>query len=247
MDDAVQAVRTRALAPSVAARGPAPYLAAGLHVGFLLVCASAAITAQPDDYPKRAWGAPVLVGLTLVISFIATRGRFAIATWGRLLLALGIGMALGLAYDPQLKALPGLAGLEDSALGRYNPGLANVGSLIVLIFWLALAAAGAERPLLPAPLRGAVYAAFGLIAVTAIGMYFYLGSLYNLEGPFQTVDLLQKGLQYVIVIGAALGLSGAARVRGWPQLYVGLALLCAFARNIPVILAGLHAAVGGPA
>ena len=67
MDDAVQAVRARALAPSVAARGPAPYLAVGLHVGFLMVCASAAITAQPADFPKRAWGAPVLVGLALVI------------------------------------------------------------------------------------------------------------------------------------------------------------------------------------
>jgi hypothetical protein len=247
MDDAVQAVRARALAPSVAARGPAPYLAAGLHVGFLLVCVSAAITSQPADFPKRAWGAPVLVGLALVIAFFATRGRSAIVTWGRLLVALGIGLALGLAYDPQLKALPGLASIEDSALGPYNLGLANVGSLLVLIFWIALAATGAERPLWPAPLRNAAFVACGLIAVTAIGMYLYLGQLYDLEGPFQTVDLLQKSAQYTVLIGAALGLSGAGRVRGWPQLYVGLALLAAFARNIPLILAGLQAAGGGPA
>jgi hypothetical protein len=234
MNDAVDAVRARALAPSVAPTKPTAYLAVGVHLGFLLICASAVITRQMPDFPKRAWIAPILVGLTLLIAFAATRGRFALTEWGKGLLALGLGVAFGLTYDPQLANLPGLSGVSDSALGQYNPSLANVGVLLVLVFWGLIAATGGESRLGPRPFRRSAVISFVLIAATAVFAYWFLGLYYDLEGPFHTIDVMQKGFQYLVLILAAVGLSGGIGVRGWAHLYVGLALLAAFVRNLLV-------------
>jgi len=217
----------------VAPRAVAPYLAGGVHLGYLLVCISAAVTQQTAEFPRRAWIPPLAVGLALVLAFLATRGRIAFARWGRLLLALGIGLAFSLTYDPQLADLPGLGWVADTPLGQLNPSLAALGSVLVLVFWLATAAAGGERMQRPVPFRRALTIGAALVVVTGALTRSYLAGYYEgVSDTFETYDLMQRALQYTILIGAALGLSGARGVRGWPHLYVGLALLAGFARNM---------------
>lgn len=208
--------------------------AIGVHVGLLVVCASCVYTLEPllFAFSRRQWLAFAVLGLALIGAVAFTGGRAAASRAARLLLALGAGLALWLAYRPLLEELPGLSGLLPPGLAQLQPGMGLVGLVIALIFWLVyrgVAPAGI-RP--GAPFRRAVLASAGLLLVLAAVMYLGLRGLYDLGGGLESLILTYYVVEYAVLLVISVEMSGAAGVGGLAHLYVGAALVIAAGRNL---------------
>lgn len=207
--------------------------AVGLHLGLLIVCAGCVYTIHPEGwFSTRQWASFALIGLVLLAAAALTRGRVAAGYGGRMLLALGAATALYLAYDPLLADLPGLSALTVGFLGRFNPGLAIIGVLILLLTWVLGLVVQPRCEGRVCALRVAVLVALGLALGLALVMQLALGPLYDLSGTTGNAELAFRLVQVAIVILASAEMSGAAGVGAAAHCYVGLALLIAVARNL---------------
>jgi len=223
--------------PHFPRRSPAPWFGLGIHIGLLIICASAIYTRQPANFSALRWSGIGMLGIFLLASGIGTRGFVALTGWGRLLLALGAGILLTLAYDPQLTDIMALAGGSRPDLQGLHPSVGSVGVGLVLIFWLLFHLAGGEMGMGHIPFRRAVLATIALLVALSAIMYVTVGHLYGLGGEptrFIVFNVVQYG---VLVVGVASS-SGGPGVRGWPFSYVGLALLAVVARNLLVVNGG---------
>ncbi|MCD6361102.1 MAG: hypothetical protein J7M38_09575 [Armatimonadetes bacterium] len=203
------------------------------HLGLLIVCAGAAYTIHPEGwFSTRQWISFALIGFALVISAAVTRGRVASSYAGRLLLALGAATALYLAYDPPLADVPGLSALTVGFLGAFNPGVAVVGVVVMLLAWALQLVTGRDSGLEVRRLRIWVLVALGLVLALALIMQLALSSVYDLSGTTGNAELVFRLVQVAIVILASVEISGAGGVGALAHCYVGLALLMAAARNL---------------
>ncbi len=213
-------------------RPPARWPAVGGHVGLLLVAFSAAWTLQPEGWFNRGqWLSFALIGLmVLIVGIQALRGRASNLS-ASALLALGAATALYLAYDPQLTALPGLTALGAGPVGALEPSLAHLGVFIAGVF--AALYAGLVRPRTSGepPFAGAVVAAAVLVLVLAGIMWLALHNLYDLSGTSGIGMLAFRVVSFSLLLLSCLVLAPARGVYGLAQLYMGLALLIAVARN----------------
>lgn len=211
---------------------PAKWPGIGGHVGLLLVAFSAAWTIQPEGWFNRGqWLSFALIGLMVLVSGIqALRGRAAILSTSALL-ALGAATALYLAYDPQLTALPGLAVLGEGPVGALEPSLAHLGVLIAGVFAALYVCLVRPRSSEEPPFAGAVIAAAVLVLVLAGIMWLALHNLYDLSGTSGIDMLTFRVVSFSLLLLSCLVLAPARGVYGVAQLYMGLALLVAVARN----------------
>jgi len=209
--------------------------ALGLHLGLLIVCTGCAYTIHPEGwFSTRQWASFGLIGVVLLAVAAFTRGRAATTSPGRMLLALGAATALYLAYDPLLADLPGLSALTIGFLGRFNPGLAMVGVVVVLLAWVLHLVVQPRCEARVCALRTAVLVALGLVLGLALVMQLALSPMYDLSGTTGNAELAFRLVQVAILMLAAVELSGAPGVGAMAHCYVGLALLVAVARNLMV-------------
>lgn len=207
--------------------------AVGFHLGLLIVCVGCVYTVQPEGLlSTRQWAAFALVGVVLLAAAAITRWRIGATCAGRMLLALGSATALYLAYDPLLADMPGLSALTTGFLGQFNPGLAMIGVVVMLVAWALQLVVRPERAENVRRLRIAVMVASGLVLVLALIMQLALSSLYDMSGTTSNAELVFRLIQVAIVILASTELSGAPGVGALAHCYVGLALLMAAARNL---------------
>jgi hypothetical protein len=220
----------------VSRTSPAPYLALGVHLGLLLICVSAVYTRQ-YGFSMLRWSGIGALGLVLLGSGLATRGLVALTKWGRLLLALAAGLLLALAYEPQLAEIPLLGRMGD--LPYLPVSLGSVGVALVLIFWLLCHLAQAEMGMLSPPFRQAVLVTGAALVGLAALLYFLFAPLYDMEGGEPTRLVVFNVFQYTVLLAGVVSTSGGPGIRGWPLLYLGLALLGAVAHNLLVGNGGL--------
>jgi hypothetical protein len=208
--------------------------AVGVHVGLLIVCASCVYTLEPllFGFSRRQWLGFAALGLVLVGAVAFTGGRAAASRAGRLLLGLGAGLVLWLAYKPLLEDLPGLSGVVPAGLAQLEPGIGLVGLGIALIFWLVYRGVAREGIRPGAPFRRAVLASAALVLVLAAVMYLSLRGLYDLGGGLESLILTYYVVQYAVLLLICVEMSGAAGVGGLAHLYVGAALVIAVGRNL---------------
>lgn len=206
--------------------------AVGVHVGLVTVCASAVYTIQPEGwFSSRQWASFALIGIVTLIVAAVGRGRAAASQVGRLLLALGAATALYLAYDPLLGDLPGLSALTVGFLGQFDPGLASVGVVVALVFWLAHRISNPGPCVCPLHCR-AVVASAAAVLVVGLVMHLALSGIYDLSGTTSNLIVGFRVLQMAAIMLVALEMAGAVAVGAGAHVYVGLALLAATARNL---------------
>jgi len=225
--------------PPVPVASPAPWLALGIHLGLGLICFSVIYTRQPADFPLLRWTGVGAVGLVLIISAIVTKGRASLQQTGRLLLALGAGLALSLSFEPQLADVPGLAAKMGPVWAELCPSVATVGVALAFGFWLLFYLADGERGLGPIPFRRSLLLAAGLVVGVAAVMYIVLNPLYGLDGGQATIAIVFVVIQYTALLAAVLGSCGGPGIRAWPFYYIGVALLTAFVRFVMTMPYGL--------
>ena len=218
--------------PPVPMGSPARWLAVGIHLGLGLVCFSAAYTRQPADFTAMQWGGVVAVAVLLIVLAAATRGRIALRQSGRLLLAVGAGLAMSLSFEPQLADLPGLQDNIGGPWTQLYPSIATVGVGVAFVFWLLFYVADGERGLHPIPFRHSLILTFALLVGLAVLMYITLSPVYGLDGGETTRVIIFNVIQYAALLVAVLGSCGGPGVRGWPFYYIGLALLVAMYRTL---------------
>jgi hypothetical protein len=205
--------------------------AVAMHGGLLTVCASAVFTGwQRSIVSIPQWGATLLVAVALAASAATARGHLG-HTVPRLLLALGGLMAFGLAYDPQLTAIPRLGSEVPEAFASAQPGVALLGTLVLLVAWLAYRSAGGESASPWPPFRTASIAATGLVLATAAFMFMLLHRSMGLpvsEALRPALALAQGGVLATVLTGS----SGGPGIGAAPHYYLALSLVLAFARNM---------------
>lgn len=217
--------------PPAALTSPARQISWGIHLGLGLVCFSAIYTLQPGDFTPLRWAGLAIVGLVLIVSAAATRGLIALRRAGRLLLALGAGLVLSLAFEPLLEDLPGLRDKLGESWTQLYPGLAAVGVGVALFSWLLFYLAAGERGLHPVPFRRSVLLTAALLLGLTAVMYIGLRPLYGMDGGQNTRFIIFTVLQYAALLVVVLGSCGGPGVRGWPFLYLGGTLLAIPVRN----------------
>jgi len=205
--------------------------AIGMHLGLLVVCASAVYTGwQRTIVTMPQWAMMLLVAATLLVAAISRRAGIAQQPWARGALALGGLLVLFLAYDPQLDAFPALAErLPGALLGAY-PGIALPGVLLAFVSWLAYRSLGGESDA-PVPFRAAAWWAAGLLVALSLFAYSVLHGPHDLpiESTLRPILAATQGGLLVVVLS---GIGGGEAVRLAPHVYLALALICAFARNM---------------
>jgi len=219
-------------------------LSACLHVGLLLIGASAVWTLQPALASPRQWAPYLLVAVLLLACAAITRGRCAFTDGGRLLTGLGAALVFRLARDPQLANLPALSDTMPAWAQAIAPGLGTLGLIIAAISGLLYVRTldsylghGHVPPLLRA-LNWSAALILGLSVVT----FFTLSRFYELDSTYLIV-LLAGTIQYYLLVRVALTSSGRMMVGAMPQIYLAVALLGAFAHNV---LAGVLSGGEGP-
>ena len=225
--------------PPVPMASPTPWLALGIHLGLGLVCFSAVYTRQPADFTVLRWAGVAAVGLVLIVSAAITKGIVALQQTGRLLLALGAGLAMSLSFEPQLAELPGLGEKMGPVWAELFPSVATVGVGLAFGFWLLFYLADGERGLHPIPFRHSLTLTAGLLVGLAGVMYIALNPLYGLDGGRATIAVVFTLIQYTALLVAVLGSCGGPGVRAWPFYYIGAALLAAVVRNLMTMPYGL--------
>lgn len=206
--------------------------AVGVHVGLATVCYSAVYTIQPEGwFSSRQWASFALIGVAALVVAAVGRGRAASSQVGRLLLALGAATALYLAYDPLLDTLPGLSALTVGFLGQFEPGLAFVGVLVALVFWLAHRISNPGPCVCPLYCKAIVVSAAAVL-VLGLVMHLALSGIYDLSGTTSNLVVGFRVLQMASIMLVAIEMAGAVGVGALAHIYVGLALLAAVARNL---------------
>jgi hypothetical protein len=202
-----------------------------MHLGLLTVCASAVYTGwQRSIVTLPQWMAILLVSVALATSAVVARGHLA-HTVPRLLLALAGLMALGLSYDPQLAVIPRLGNELPEAFTSAQPGIALLGTLVLLLAWLAYRSAGGESASPWPPFRTASLVATGLVLATAAFMFILLHRSMGLpvsEVLRPALALAQGGIIATVLAGT----SGGPGVDTAPHYCLALSLVLAFARNM---------------
>lgn len=225
--------------PPVPVGSAAPWLALGIHLGLGLVCFSTVYTRQPADFTVLRWTGVAVVGLVLIVLAVITKGLVALQQTGRLLLALGAGLAMSLSFEPQLAGVPGLREKMGAVWAELYPSVATVGVGLAFGFWLLFYLADGERGLYPIPFRRSLTLTAGLLVGLAGVMYIALNPLYGLDGGQATITVVFVVIQYAALLAAVLGSCGGPGVRAWPFYYIGIALLAAPVRYLMIMPQGL--------
>lgn len=206
--------------------------AMGMHLGLLTVCAAAVFTGwQRTIVSLPQWGAMLLVAVGLAVMSLWGGGRHLGRTPTRLLLTLGGLMVLGLGYDPQLAAIPGLGAHLPETLLSAQPSISMIGAVVLLVAWFGYVSAGGEDGVHWPQFRVAALAASGLTLAVIVFNYLLLHSVMDLpaaEALRPALSLAQAGALSVVLAGT----SGGPGIRMAPHLYLSLALILAFARNL---------------
>jgi hypothetical protein len=213
---------------------PRAWPMSGVHAGVITVIFGAVYTAQvPGAVTTMEYAGYGLIGLALVLAG-GIRAVEIGSAGSRGLLALGGAIALYLAYDPQVMALPGGGMLADSPVGMLEPNVAHVGVMVAGLF-LGLQAA-VDRRVLPShvPFRGAlIVAVAGLVALGMITSAL-LGRIYDLSMTTGASVLAFRTVAYGLLMLICLTIPGVRGVRRAPHIYLGLALIGAVVRNLVV-------------
>lgn len=213
-------------------RLPRGLAAAGMHLGLLTVCFSAVFTGwQRSIVTLPQWGVILLVAAALLAAGCWGGGRLLGRTPTRLLLTLAGLMALGLCYEPQLAASPWIAERLPEAVLSAQPGIALVGTTVLLLSWLAYLGARGERAGAWPQFRVAAGVATGLVLATSAFTYMLLHPAMGwpaAEALRPVLCLAQAGVVCIVLAGT----SGAPGIRMGPHIYLGLTLILAFARNL---------------
>ncbi|MFP4248621.1 MAG: hypothetical protein ACLFU7_03115 [Armatimonadota bacterium] len=206
----------------------------GVHVGLLIVVVGAVYTAQVQGAVTRMeYAGYAVIGLALVL--IGSIRAVDIGWVGsRALLALGAAVALYLAYNPQVMALPGGGMLAGTPVSALEPSLAHLGVIIAGLFLGVQAAV--DRRALPGhvPFRGAVVVAVVVLVGLGIITSTALGSIYDLSMTTGPSVLAFRVVAYGLLMVVCLTIPGARGVHRAPHIYLGLALIGAVVRNLVV-------------
>ncbi len=217
---------------AVASPGPSIVPAAlGMHIGLAVVCGSAVYTGwQRAIVTLPQWGVMLLVAAALLAAALWRRSGMEKQVWVRGCLALAGLLLLFLCYDPQLGAIGPLADLLPAPLVFAYPSIALPAILLTFICWIAYRRGGGE-PAEVVPFRAAAWWAMGLIAALALFAYAVLHGPHSLalESTLRPILAATQGGLLVIVL---TGIGGGPAVRRAPHVYMALALVLAFARNI---------------
>lgn len=208
-------------------------LATLMHVGLLLVCASAVYTVQPPTMGMERWLGLGLLAIILLVWAAVTRGRCAFSDGGRLLTALAAGIALSLAADPQLASFSNFGETMPSWLMGLAPGLSMAGVIIASIFglWYLYTLNNYLRHGHAAPFRWGLHAAALLIIALGIVTFLALDRFYQMD-VMDLATLLGNALQYYLLLLVVLSVSGRTGVGAVMQVYFAATLLLALARNV---------------
>jgi hypothetical protein len=220
-------------------RHPALGAAYGLHLGLLLVAAAAVISRQPAGMGVRGAATLVLVGVALLVWALAERRRTGASAGLRAATAVGAALLLGGAHTPRLA--PYLHLPAEGPYGHLPLTLGTVGALLALVCWLIILAGGAGKHFRPAPLTRAVLLGAVLVVALSVLYYLVLRPLYGVSAEdLGTWPLLVRTVQMAALLIPVLGATGGPRVKRWPALYFGAALLLAAATGM------LHGGGGAP-
>lgn len=203
-----------------------------MHAGLLIICASAVYTLQPT-LTLRQWAACLILALAMIICAIATRGRCSFRDGGKLITALGAMVVLWLARDPQLAELPGLGEHLPDWLVAAAPGVATVAVLIAVIcgfLFVRTLTSYVGHGHTPPFLRALNWSAL-IVLVLGIGIFLILKRFYEMDVAALTM-LLANVIQYYLLLSVMLSASGRTTVGAAPQVYLAVAILLAFARNV---------------
>ena len=210
---------------AVVSSPPRGWLAAwGIHLGLLLLAASALASKQSPPLSLKQSGLLVVVGLALIIWNLLDRRRPCLSAGLRLVMGLGAALLFGLAHAPRATAWVPAGSVRDT-LEYLQVSLGTVGILVLFVSWLAYRAAGGERGCPAAPLRRAAVAAGGLIVFLALAVYVALFDIYGRRGDLGTGLVIFQALQFMALLAAVLGSSGGPHLRRAPAYYLGAALL----------------------
>lgn len=204
-----------------------------MHVGLLLVCASAIYTLQPPTIGMERWLGLGLLAIILLVWAAATRGRCAFTDGGKLLTALAAGIVLNLAYEPQLANLGNFGENMPSWAMGLAPGLAMAGVILAASFglWYLRTLNNYLRHGHTAPFRWGLHAAFLLVIALGLITFLALDRLYQME-PMDLSALLGNALQYYLLLLIVINVSGRTGVGAVMQVYFAATLLLALARNV---------------
>lgn len=217
-----------------AGRAQALPAAIGMHIGLGIVCGSAIYTAWQTAIVSYAqWAVMLALGAALVAAGVIGYRRAGLLrrTPTRSALAMGGLLAFSLCYDPQLEAIPRLGeDLPETFLATY-PSIALIGVVIAFISWLAYRSTGGEVGLGVIPFRRSSVVAVGMVWALAMVMCLLLRGAHDLPAGDSLRPVL-VALQAGGLVVTLLGIGGGPAVRGAPHIYIGLALILAFARNM---------------
>ena len=203
-----------------------------MHAGLIVIGLCAIYSLQPVMGPRQ-WAAYVLVAVAMLVCAAVTRGRCGFADGGKLLTALGAGMVLKLAAEPQLANLSGLGERLPPWLAGANLTIASLGLLVAAVFgfWFLRTLSNylghGHEPPLGRALNGSVLLILALSVVT----FFTLRRFYELDTAYLAV-LVGNAIQYYLLLRLTLSASGRKMVGAGPQVYLAVAILLACARNL---------------
>ena len=201
----------------------------GIHLGLLIVCGSAAYTGwQRSIVTLPQWAVMLAVAVALLVGGLTGRLQ---RTWVRLALALAGLLCLKLSYDPQITAIPRLAEGLPPAFTETYPSIALVGIVILFLSWVAYRSTGGEHGLGVIPMRWSSLLAAALVTATAAVAYMLLHQAHDLA-PSAALRPALMAAQAGCLVAPLLSSGGGPVVGRAPHVYLALALIAAFARNM---------------
>ena len=206
--------------------------ALGIHVGLAIVCASAVYTTwQRSIVTLPQWAAMLAVAFVLLATALPGGPDAVRRAVVRFTLALAGLLVFCLCYDPQIESFERVRDSLSATFLSTNPSIALVGVAIAFFSWLAYRSFGGERGSGAIPYRRSVTIATGLVILLALFMYAMLHDTHNLAASetLKPVMVFAQGGALVVVL---LGIGGGPGVRKAPHVYLALALIAAFVRNL---------------
>jgi hypothetical protein len=200
----------------------------GLHLGWLLVAASAVLSRQVPRLDAKQAGVLVLVGLALPIWAGLERGCKTPGRGLRAATGLGAALLLGLARTPRLTPYLGIS--AESPYAHLPISLGTAGALLAFICWLVYCASGGEAGHGRAPFRRVVGLSLALVLLLTALTYLIFGSFYHLTATdLGSLEVAIRALQMAALLIPVLGATGGPLIRRAPAYYFGVALLVAAA------------------
>lgn len=202
------------------------------HAGLVIIAAAAVYSLQPA-LALRDWAPYLVVAVVMLICAAVTRGRSGLSDGGRLLTALGAALLLSLAREPQLSSIEAIYDSLPLWLVTMGLGLGTLGVLVAAIGGLGLVRALSSyfgQPH-PPPFLWALNRAALLVLVVGVATFLTLRRFYEMDGAYLSL-LLGNLVQYYLLLRVTLHSSGRMNVGAAPQVYIAVAILLAFARNM---------------